>query len=139
MSASGKGFFILPVLSKERTYPYSLFYRFIYLLLFGILSEFTDVPYLEAIATYNEEQEEVTVFCVNKSLEENAELSVNLMDFDGYKPVEFISMDGYDKKAENTLVSAPVKPHENELPEIDGEIMTAQLKPFSWNVIRLKK
>lgn len=101
--------------------------------------EFTDVPYLEAIATYNEEQEEVTVFCVNKSLEENAELSVNLMDFDGYKPVEFISMDGYDKKAENTLVSAPVKPHENELPEIDGGIMTAQLKPFSWNVIRLKK
>ena len=39
-TSSGKGFFILPVLSKERTYPYSLFYRFIYLLLFGILSEF---------------------------------------------------------------------------------------------------
>ena len=61
------------------------------------------------------------------------------MDFDGYKPVEFISMDGYDKKAENTLISAPVKPHENTLPEMDGGVMTAQLKPLSWNVVRLKK
>ena len=101
--------------------------------------EFTDVPYLESIATYNEEQEEVTVFCVNKSLDEHAVLSVDLMDFDGYRPIEFLSMDGYDKKTENTLASAPVKPHENELPSMDGRVLTAELKPFSWNVIRLKK
>lgn len=101
--------------------------------------EFTDVPYLESIATYNEEQKEVTVFCVNKSLDEHAVLSVDLMDFDGYRPIEFLSMDGYDKKTENTLASAPVKPHENELPSMDGRVLTAELKPFSWNVIRLKK
>ncbi len=101
--------------------------------------EFTDVPYLEAIATFDEENEEMAIFCVNKSLDECAVLDVNLIDFGGYKPFEFISMDGYDKKAENTFDAVNVKPHTNPVPEIDGSTLTAELKPFSWNVIRLKK
>jgi len=101
--------------------------------------QFTDVPYIEAIATFDEENEEMTIFCVNKNLEEAVTLDVNLMDFDGYKPFEFISMDGHDKKAENTFDNVAVKPHGNPLPEIDDSVLTVQLKPFSWNVIRLKK
>lgn len=101
--------------------------------------EFTDVPYLEAIATHDEENGEMAIFCVNKSLDEAAVLDVNLMDFAGYKPVEFISMDGYDKRAENYFNAVKVVPHNNELPMLDGTTLTAELKPFSWNVIRLKK
>ncbi|MCH5317830.1 MAG: alpha-N-arabinofuranosidase [Eubacterium sp.] len=101
--------------------------------------EYTDVPYLESIATYNEENEEVTIFCVNKSLDEEAILDVNLMDFEGYKPFEFISMDGYDKKAENTFNAVNVKPHNNPVPAMDGTNLTVAMKPLSWNVIRLKK
>lgn len=101
--------------------------------------EFTDVPYLEAIATFNEEAEEMAIFCVNKSLDEDAVLDVNLMDFEGYKPIEFISMDGYNKKDENTFDAVTVKPHNNPLPAIDGSNLTVSMKPFSWNVIRLKK
>ena len=101
--------------------------------------KFTDVPYIETIATFDEENEEMTVFCVNKSLDESVVLDVNLMDFEGYKPVEFISMDGYGIKDENNLEAVTVKPHTNPVPEIDGNILTTELKPFSWNVIRLKK
>lgn len=101
--------------------------------------EFTDVPYLEAIATYDEENEEMAVFCVNKSLDENAVLDINLMDFAGYKPIEFISMDGYDKKAENGFDAVKVKPHNNALPVMDASQLTVEMKPLSWNVIRLKK
>lgn len=101
--------------------------------------QFTDVPYIESIATFDEEKEEMTIFCVNKSLDENVIFDVNLMDFEGYKPFEFISMDGYDKKTENTFDNIAVKPHNNPLPEIDNSTLTAELKPFSWNVIRLKK
>lgn len=101
--------------------------------------EFTDVPYLEAIATYDEENEEMAVFCVNKSLDENAVLDINLMDFAGYKPIEFISMDGYDKKAENGFDAVQVKPHNNALPVMDASQLTVEMKPLSWNVIRLKK
>lgn len=99
--------------------------------------EFTDVPFIESIATLDEENGEMAIFCVNKSLDENAVLKVNLMDFDGYKPYEFISMDGYDKKAENTFGAVNVKPHTNPVPTLDGSILTAELKPMSWNVIKL--
>ena len=101
--------------------------------------EFTDVPYLEAIATFDEEKDEMTVFCVNKSMDENVVLDLKLMDFDGYKPVEFISMDGYDKKTENTFDKVVVRPHDNPVPEADGSDVTVNLAPFSWNVIRFKK
>lgn len=100
---------------------------------------FTDVPYIESIATYDEENERVALFCVNKSLDDNALLSVNLMDFDGYKPVKFISMDGYDKNQVNSIENPVVKPHDNPLPTLDNGELTANLKPFSWNVIILKK
>lgn len=100
---------------------------------------FTDVPYLEAIAAFDEENETMTVFCVNKSLDDSVVLDMNLMDFDGYRPFEFISMDGYHKNDANSIENPFVKPHNNPLPDMDGNILTAQLKPFSWNVIRLKK
>ncbi len=101
--------------------------------------EFTDVPFLEAIATYDEEKEEAVIFCVNKNLTENAVVDIDLLDFKGFKVTEFISMDGYDKKAENGFDNVNVKPHSNEVPAVDGDKLTVELKPLSWNVIKLKK
>lgn len=100
---------------------------------------FTDVDYIESIATFDEEKEEMTVFCVNKSMDEGVTLSLNLMDFDGYKPFEFISMDGYKKDDVNGFDNPFVKPMARELPVIEDGQIIAELKPFSWNVIRLKK
>lgn len=101
--------------------------------------EFCDVPYLESIASFDEEKEEMAIFIVNKSQDDSAELSVKLLDFDEYTPFEYISMDGYDKNEENSFSNERVKPHLNEIPKIDCGELTVQLKPFSWNVIRLKK
>ena len=101
--------------------------------------DFSDVPYLEAIATIDEEKEEMTLFCVNKSLDDDALLEINLLDLEDYKPFEFVSMDGYGAKDENGFDKSPVKPHKNELPEVDDATVTAHLQPFSWNVIRFKR
>ena len=79
------------------------------------------------------------LFVVNKSLDEKQELSIRLLDFDGFKPVQFISMDGYDKSVVNSFESETVKPHLNETPKIDNGELSVVLQPFSWNVIRLKK
>ena len=62
-----------------------------------------------------------------------------VLDFEGFVPVEFISMDGYNKNDENSFENPFVKPHNNPLPAIDDNTLTAEIKPFSWNVIRLKK
>ena len=101
--------------------------------------EFTDVPYLESIATMAEDESELTLFCVNKSQDESVVLDLNMLDIDGMKAVEFISMDGYDKKAENSFDKEIVCPHKNPLPIVDGNTATIELKPFSWNVIRFSK
>lgn len=48
--------------------------------------QITDVPYLEAIAVHNEEQGEVTVFAVNRHLEESLPLEVDLRKPSGSVP-----------------------------------------------------
>ena len=101
--------------------------------------EFTDVPYIESIVTYDEENEEAVVFCVNRSMDENVELDISLLGFEGYKAIEFSSMDGYDVKKENTFDKEEVKMHLNPLSQSDGKVTTAELKPLSFNVIRFKK
>ncbi|MCR5208493.1 MAG: alpha-N-arabinofuranosidase [Eubacterium sp.] len=101
--------------------------------------EFTDVPYIESIATLDEENGELVIFAVNKSSDDAAELDVNLLDFEGYEPVEYISMDGYGKNEVNGFDASPVKPHNNPLPKRDGAALNIHIEPFSWSVIRLKK
>ena len=97
--------------------------------------DFTDVPYLESIVTYDEEKDEVAVFAVNRSMDENMELTVNLLGFEGYKAVSFDSMDGYNVLEVNTFGDEKVKMHSNAVPKDE----TVSLKPLSFNVVRYKK
>ena len=101
--------------------------------------EFTDVPYLETILTYDEENDEVVFFGVNRSMDENMLLELKLPGFDGYKAVSFESMDGYGVLETNGFDSEKVTMHHNPVPETDGFVTTAELKPLSFNVIRFKK
>ena len=101
--------------------------------------EFSDVPYLETILTYDEENDEVVFFGVNRSMDENMVLELTLLGFEGYKAVSFESMDGYGVLEENGFDGETVKMHSNPVPETDGDITTAELKPLSFNVIRFKK
>ncbi len=101
--------------------------------------EFTDVPYLESVVSYDEANGEMSVFCVNRSMDEEMELDISLLDFDGYAPVAFDSMDGYGVYDENTFNCEKVCMHSNPLPDFNGKSATVKLKPLSFNVIRLKK
>ncbi len=101
--------------------------------------EFCDVPYLESIVTFDEENEETAVFCVNRSMNDNIELDISLLDFESYKAISHESMDGYDVYAVNGFDGENVKMHSNPVPEENGKVTTAVLKPLSFNVIRFKK
>ena len=101
--------------------------------------DFTDVPYLESVASYDEENEEVALFVVNRSMEEDVQLDISLLGFEGYKAVSFESMDGYNVLEENTFDKETVKMHSNPLPVEDGKNVVANLKALSFNVIRFKK
>ena len=100
---------------------------------------FSDVPYLEAVGVMNEEENTLSVFAVNRSLDEGMNLSLNLKGFKGYRFLEHISLEGYDLQATNTI-SNP----DNVVPGVikgsyeagvDGEY-TISIPKASWNVVR---
>ena len=101
--------------------------------------QFCDVPYLESIATLDEENGEMAVFIVNKSQDDFADIEIKLLDLKGYEPDEFISMDGFSKDEVNGFELSPVAPHKNVLPPKEDGKISLHVKPFSWNVLRLKK
>lgn len=101
--------------------------------------EITDVPYLESIAVHNEEKGEVTIFAVNRHLEEALPLEVDLRSFEGFTLMEHIVLESDDLKAYNTSASPNrVAPHRNGNATVSDSIVNANLAKASWNVIRLK-
>ncbi|MCL6603140.1 MAG: alpha-N-arabinofuranosidase [Paenibacillus sp.] len=101
--------------------------------------EITDVPYLESVAVHNEEAGEVTIFAVNRHLESELLLEVDLRSFGACTLIEHSVMESDDLKATNTEQQPNrVKPHSNGSAVVDGAKVTASLSKASWNVIRLK-
>lgn len=100
---------------------------------------YTDVPYLEAISIYNEETGEVTIFAVNRSLEEKIDLSIDMRDFKQLSVVEHIVLENDDLKAVNSeAVQNTVIPHNNGITSVDNSRVSSIINKHSWNVIRLK-
>ncbi|HWJ80494.1 MAG TPA: alpha-N-arabinofuranosidase [Niallia sp.] len=101
--------------------------------------DFTDVPFLESTAVYNEEKEELTIFAVNRGQEESLQLECDIRNFYGYKVVEHIVLEQEDLKKTNQANHQAVAPHSNGDATIENGVVLAHLPKLSWNVIRLKK
>ncbi len=100
--------------------------------------DFTDVPYLESTAVFNEASGEVTIFAVNRHLTEGLALECDLRSFEGLQLVEHLVLHHTDLKARNSAAGEVVKPEESGDAKLDGGMVQAALKPQSWNVIRLQ-
>lgn len=101
--------------------------------------DFTDVPYLESISVYDEEQGLVTVFAVNRHLEEQMELNLDLRSFGEVSVIEHIVLESEDLKATNTKSNPRnVVPHAGGRASADSGNVQAILGKASWNVIRLQ-
>src|SRR5690606_2300935 len=100
--------------------------------------DFTDVPYLEAMAVHHEEAGELTLFAVNRSLDEPLQLACDIRSFPGMRVIEHLVLEHDDPKAANTQAEPnKVTPHNRGDAAVDGGTVTACLPKLSWNVIRL--
>ncbi|MEM7539741.1 MAG: alpha-N-arabinofuranosidase [Chloroflexota bacterium] len=98
------------------------------------------VPFLEGVATVQEETESLTVFAVNRHLNEALQLQGDIRGFPGYQVVEHITMSHDNLKAVNTQGQPNnVVPKNDGDAKIDGGQLFATLPKASWNVIRLAK
>lgn len=91
----------------------------------------TNVPYLTSSAIYNPERNEIVVYAVNRSLEEDIELDVCLENFGTTRLKEHVVLYHDDLKAVNTACREQILPQ--YLPVDENERI---LKMHSWNMLR---
>lgn len=96
--------------------------------------QFGEIPYLESIATLDEEKREITIFAVNRSQDEVLDLDADFEDIKVKSIIEATQFCGYDIKATNE--DSKMKLVNNKRVSIDGSVH-ASLQPLSWNVIRI--
>ena len=102
--------------------------------------KFGEVSCIDSIAIYNDERDEVVLFAVNKDLDEDIEVSMDLRQFADYKIIEHVIQTSDDLFATNTEEN----PH-NVIPtacdnsRIENGRLVSKLQKHSWNMIRLGK
>lgn len=98
-----------------------------------------EVTDLVAVAVYNEENDEVTIFAVNRNLEDDLVLTADIRSFEGYRLLEHIVLENSNLQAENGFAKETVAPARSDHTSVDGGVVTSLLHKASWNVIRLGK
>jgi alpha-N-arabinofuranosidase len=98
-----------------------------------------EVPYVESIGVFDEEKGELTIFAVNRSLDESIDFEIDLRDFYGASLLEHIVLEHEDLKAVNTSIYPDnVAPHKNGITNVNKTSAVATLNKHSWNVIRFQ-
>lgn len=101
--------------------------------------DYDRVPYLDAVATL-EEDGSVSLFCVNRDMEEDFALDVDLRAFGQLRVGEHLVLHHDDVKAVNTEeYPRNVYPTTVTGDRVEGERATLHLPALSWNVIRFVK
>ena len=98
--------------------------------------EITDV---ESVVVWNGENEEITIFAVNRNLKEDVELTADMRGMQDYRLIEHIVLESSDLKAANGAGAEHIRPKTAQQLELDAGILTGVLHKASWNVIRLGK
>ena len=102
-------------------------------------SDYENVPLIDATATQDDEGN-VTIFCVNRDMTDDFVLDVDLRDFGTMKIREHILLKHSDVKAVNTEKDPfNVAPAQGPGGKIDGGRAEIAIPALSWNVIRLEK
>ena len=98
------------------------------------------VPYVDSVCIYNDEADELVLFAVNKDLEEDIALTMDLRQFADYHVLEHVVLHDEDLHAVNTEADPHrIRPCADGESEVENGILTATLKHKSWNMIRLGK
>ena len=102
-------------------------------------ADYDNVPYIDSAAVLGDDGE-VTVFCVNRDMQEDYELTIDLRSFGDLKFAEHILMHHDDVKAVNTETDPDnVAPTAGPGGTIDGGKAAIRIPALSWNVIRFTK
>ncbi len=103
---------------------------------------YSDVNYVESAVVESEDGSEITLFAVNRDLENVIPVEFTLRGFGDYRLVEHIALECDDLKAVNTPQDPDrVKPYVRigSVEALGSGAFTVGLNPASWNVVRFRK
>ena len=104
-----------------------------------VTAKHDEVTDIESVSVWNEEKEELTIFAVNRNLEDDVMLTSDVRGLDGYKILEHIVLEHDDLKATNSAGAQRVQPKKVSQSSLESGEMKSLLHKASWNVIRLGK
>jgi len=103
-------------------------------------ADYGAVPYLEAVAVWDQASESLSIFAVNRDVESMLSVEADARAFTGYHLIEHITLTHPDLKVNNSAGKPDlITPQTNGNARIDGGWLKASLPRASWNVIRLAK
>ncbi len=136
---------IAPIMTEKggKAWVQSIFWPFMYASAYGrgetmntiVRSEkyatdySSEVPYLASSVVHNAEKREIVLFAVNRSLEEDMDLSLSFSGFENCRPVKHVELYHDDMKAHNSAEEENVAPTEREI------MSSLSLRKHSWNMI----
>ena len=98
------------------------------------------VPYVDCVTVYNDAEDELVIFAVNKHLSEDIPLAMDLRQFAGYRILEHMILHDEDLYAVNTEENPDrIKPSSSDDSAVEQGTLQVTLKHKSWNMIRLGK
>jgi alpha-N-arabinofuranosidase len=96
------------------------------------------VPYLKLAAVQDPAHGEVTLFALNRDLDQRMALDASLAGFGPIRLVEAFELADGDLRATNTREQPDrIAPRPLRRVEVEGERLRATLAPASWNVVRV--
>jgi len=101
--------------------------------------EHGEVKDVVSVAVYLEKEKEITIFAVNRNLEDIHQMEIDLRSFGECSVIEKLELVSDDRKAENDLFMERVKPRIAEDIKLEDGRLETPLKNASWNVIRIKQ
>lgn len=102
--------------------------------------KYGEVPFIDSTAVYNDENDELTLFIVNRNSKDDLSVEINIGGFEGYKLEEHIVMVHSDIKAVNTKeYPNEVVPSKGTGLKLENGQILGSIKKLSWNCIRITK
>ena len=139
---------IAPIMTDNggKAWAQTIFYPFMYASAYGngsalraivesekyVSNANREIPYLATSVIHNPEESEVIIYAVNRSLDEDIELNVELEGFEYCRLIEHTELYSDDLKAINESDIERVCPNSVKISD-DGQIT---LKKHSWNMLR---
>lgn len=98
---------------------------------------FEEVPYIDSVTVHNDETKELVYFQVNRT-GESLNIFAENQEFQVETVIEHICLSSEDIKATNLHNHGLIKPDFPEDVTLKGNSFEYIIKPYSWNMIRLK-